>query len=589
MKRLKIPRLFFLILIIGCSSSNPPTVSVQGPSEVVERTAVELTSMIEDAYGSISSYQWTQTFGPKVTPSSFTNSSLNFIAPDVDSNEVVTFQLLVKDNKGNSASVDISIISKKSLADLNPIFDHHIIEEDSQTSVFISALNIEVNKDFLTQVSFKIQPKEGSIADPIYVRNSIESLSETNNGINMPIFGMYSDYINTVQLEFLFTDGSKSSLLKEIVTKPYENPLTYKINTSVNNLFKPSYSYFYLKSRTAGVYIMDIDGNVRWTANEVIEGTSSIFVNDAFRVFHDNKHYELKLSGQVNSYDITAPGLSNIDAHHDVDKGKSGFLVEIDADKANRSDRIIESILIEVDSNGNTINEWDFGTIFKEYINAEGYDSSNFVRDGYDWFHMNSAIYDPSDDTIIASSRENFVVKIGYESKKIIWLLGDETKHWYVNYPPLRELSISTLDLKPMGQHALSLINGDLLLFNNGQFSFNNPDGVPKGQVLSSSPSSRYKINIASMEAEVVWEYDPLIYSDICSSIFIDESIENGDYLVNYSAVDRLPRGEKPVRTLVRGINENKDMFFEFEFQTTNCFTAWQSRPIGKLINLDIQ
>ena len=30
-------------------------------------------------------------------------------------------------------------------------------------------------------------------------------------------------------------------------------------------------------------------------------------------------------------------------------------------------------------------------------------------------------------------------------------------------------------------------------------------------------------------------------------------------------------------------------MFLEFEFQATGCATAWQSRPIGKLTNLDIQ
>lgn len=587
---LKISKFFFLILIINaCSSNILPTVLVQGPLEVLELTAVELTSTSKGINETTASYLWTQTSGPEVTPSSLTNSSLNFTAPDVESDEAVIFKLLITDKKGQSATAYKSILIKQSLSDLNPVFHYHISEEDNQSSVFISALNIIVNKELLTEVSFKIQPKEGSIAEPIHVRNSIKSLSEINNGIKLPIFGMYSDYKNTVQLEFLFTDGSKSSLTKEIVTNPYDNPLTYKINASANNLLKPSFSYFYLKSRTAGVYIMDIDGNVRWTANDVKDGISSIFVNDAFRVFLDDKHYELNLSGQVNSYDIQVPGLSNIEAHHDVDKGKSGYLVEIDADKVNRSDRIIESILIEVDLNGNTINEWDFGTIFKEYLEGEGYDSSNFVRDGFDWFHMNSAIYDSSDDTIIASSRENFVVKIGYESKNIIWLLGDETKHWYVNYPPLRKLSISSLDLKPMGQHALSLINGDLLLFNNGQFSFNNPDGVPKGGVLSSSPSSKYKINTSTMDAEVIWNYDPLIYSDICSSIFIDETIEYGDYLVNFSAVDRLPRGEKPIRTLIRGINENKDMLFEFEFQTRGCSTSWQSRPIDELTNLFIQ
>lgn len=589
----KIAKLFLLILVIsGCSpkkSNIIPVVTVQGPSEALELTAVELISISEDVDGSISSYLWTQTSGPIITAASFSNSSLNFLAPNVDSDQVLSFQLSVTDNDGGkSTSDEISIIIKQSLADANPIFDYHIIEEDSQASVFISSLNLEINKDLLTHISFKIQPKEDSIADPIYVRSSIEKLSETNNGIKIPIFGMYSDYINFIELEFLFIDGTRSYFLKEIITEPYNIPFNLKINSPVINSFKPSFSYFYLKSRGFGIHIIDIDGNVRWAANEVIDGKSSIFVNDGFRVFLLDKQYELKLSGNVNSFDITQTGLSNIETHHNVDKGKSGYLIEIDADKLNKSDRIIESILIEIDLNGNTLSEWDFGTIFKEYIEGEGYDSSNFVRDGYDWFHMNSAIYDSSDDTIIASSRENFVVKIGYESKKIIWLLGDETKHWYVNYPPLRELSISSLDLKPIGQHALSLIDGDLLLFNNGQFSFNNPEGTPKGKVLTSSPSARYRINASSLEAEVIWDYDPSIYSDICSSIFIDESIEDGDYLVNYAVVDRLPRGEKPHRTLIRGINENKDMLFEYELSTINCSTSWMSRPIGEITNLDI-
>ena len=160
MKYLEKYKLFLIIIIIsGCSSKTsniPPTVSVQGLSEALERTAVEFTSISGDADGSISSYEWTQTFGPEVAPSSFTNSSMNFIAPDVESNEVVTFQLTVKDNEGKSASAEISITIKQSLADSNPIFHYHITEEDTQASVFISSLNLEASKDYLKQISFKI-------------------------------------------------------------------------------------------------------------------------------------------------------------------------------------------------------------------------------------------------------------------------------------------------------------------------------------------------------------------------------------------------------------------------------------------------
>ena len=129
--------------------------------------------------------------------------------------------------------------------------------------------------------------------------------------------------------------------------------------------------------------------------------------------------------------------------------------MNINADKNGL--RVIEAIVIEVDKNGNIIKEWDFEEIFRDHMTSNGDNPDNFVITEIDWFHMNSAIYDSSDNSIIASSRENFIVKVDYETKEIKWLFGDETKHWYVNFPSLQALSISTTSIKPIGQHSLSI------------------------------------------------------------------------------------------------------------------------------------
>ena len=78
-----------------------------------------------------------------------------------------------------------------------------------------------------------------------------------------------------------------------------------------------------------------------------------------------------------------------------------------------------------------------------------------FVRPGVDWFHNNSAIYDPSDDSIIVSSRENFVIKLDHKTGQIIWIFGDPTKYWYT-FPSLRAkaLTLAPGGLYPIGQHA---------------------------------------------------------------------------------------------------------------------------------------
>ena len=109
--------------------------------------------------------------------------------------------------------------------------------------------------------------------------------------------------------------------------------------------------------------------------------------------------------------------------------------------------------------------------------------------------------------------------------------------------------------------------------------------GEPRGELLTSSPASRYRIDPEVMEAEVVWNYDPAIYSDICSSVFRDPSSDAGDYLAHYAAVDRLDTSEPPklTRTLIRGVNEDGVMLFELQLPTRFCQTAWQSRPLPQL------
>ncbi|MFL2534899.1 MAG: aryl-sulfate sulfotransferase [Candidatus Azotimanducaceae bacterium] len=586
----KLLLLIVVLFLSGCSGEKNilPTASIFGPSEVVELNEVRLTSEAEDTDGYVLSYQWIQKSGPRIAAADVNSPSLVFIAPEVDSDSEVTWSLVVKDNdEGEISSGELSITVKQSLADSNTFFDYQVTEDDTEESVFISALTLDVASEVISAVSFKIEPKPNLISEAIQAKYSADLIVKENGIIRLPIFGLYSDYLNSVELTLFYKDGSISTVSKQIATAVYDNPMTLEVNTHVRRSLKPSYSYFYIKS-SYGVHVIDIDGNFRWAANDQINAISSIYDRGTFKVFLDDELHELKLSGQTLITKVSQSGMSNIVAHHDVEIGKVGYLVEVDADKVNRSSRIIESVLLEIDSEGNALKEWDFGIIFRDYIESEGYDSGNFVRDGADWFHMNSAIYDPSDDSIIASSRENFVVKVGYESGELIWLLGDETKHWYVNYPPLQSLSLTSLDLKPIGQHSLSLIEGDLALFNNGQLSFQTPEGVPKGVVLDTSPSSIYRINKDAKEAEVVWNYDPLIYSDVCSSLHRDSTSGDGDYLITYSVVDRLDKSDpkKPVRTLIRGINHDMETLFEFQLPTINCRTSWQSRPLSEFTDL---
>jgi tRNA threonylcarbamoyladenosine modification (KEOPS) complex Pcc1 subunit len=583
--------------VTGCSSGDenvPPIVNIDGPSEILENSDVVATSTVNDADGSVVKYLWEQTSGPSVSITDNNRPTLEFKAPEVDDDQAITLRLKVTDNDdAHTYSAELTIIVKQSLADANPVTNILVVEDDTEASVFISALNIGVNKNLLHRVSFIVKPRDGALADPFRVTYPIDAVPETISGIRLPIFGLYSDHANSVELEFEFIDYSSSSRSVTIYTEEDStaSSLSLEVLFPADSDHAPSFSFFHIKS-FLGPIILDIDGYVRWAPNEVFAAQSQILNDDSFQVFLEGQFHKLNLSGNVWTTDIRADDLSNIRAHHNVDKGKLGYLVEIDADKAQRPERIYESILLEIDNNGNTINEWDFGVIFSEYMLSQGDDPSNFVRDGSDWCHMNSAIYDPSDNTIVMSCRENFVVKVGYQSKDIFWLLGDETKHWFVNYPSLQALSLSSQDVKPMGQHSLSLVNEELMLFNNGQLSFQAPDGVPLGGTLPSALVSRYAIDQERNEANVTWSYDAGLVSDICSSIYKDEGTSDGDYLITYASLDRAESTslEEPIQSKIQVIDEDQQLKLELKMVNFGhpCSASWNSVPLPQLSDLQV-
>ncbi|MBQ4679437.1 hypothetical protein AerOnIF3_02165 [Aeromonas dhakensis] len=437
----------------------------------------------------------------------------------------------------------------------------------------------------MKSISFTITPKVGNYAKPVTATYDWQYIltnglyAASSNRVQLPIFGLYSAYTNEVTVNIQFTDASNYVFKKTIATDTYiDSAGVYdNVGISIKPSATPTYSYFYIKGSLKSPIIMDIDGEIRWDANIKRASGSSVFIDGEF-LTGDVKNkliYATTLYGKATSLEVNGTAMEN-DAyfHHNIDLGKHGILIELDGttDGALK----IESFLSEIDTDGKVIKEWDFGKIFSEYMLQEGDDPSNFVRNGADWFHMNAATYDPSDDTLVVSSRENFVVKLDYNTGKLIWLLGDETKHWY-SYPSLQKLALSlSSGQTPVGQHAISMTkDGKLMLFNNGRRSFNNPIDTPSGIDLATSQTAIFAIDSQSKTAQVVWSFDDGIYSDICSSIYEDKLAAQGDYLINYAAADNR------TRVIIQGINKEKQKLFEFTYPSAiPCATSWNAIQI---------
>jgi arylsulfate sulfotransferase len=455
---------------------------------------------------------------------------------------------------------------------------------DPGVSPFIARLTISGNNlALLTMVQYTVQPKAGSISKAVNVTYSGSALAArgylapADSLLKLPVVGLYASYTNRVALRFQFRDGSTVALTTSIATADYTDPSGIYSHPTVltqraagSNL---GFDFFFMKSVLGSPVVLDTDGEIRWVAPLNQSSLSSTFMNGVFLIGNAEGATvtHLSLDGTMSQGPIASSTYTSF--NHNIDTGKTGFLAEFNADE-NGVQNIMATIA-EMTDTGSFLNSWDLGTIIGAYMTSHGDDASAFVRPGVDWFHSNSAIYDPSDDSLIVSSRENFVIKLDYLTGDIIWILGDPTKYWYT-FPSLRAkaLTLAGGGIYPIGQHALSInSDGSLMLFNDGANSFYQPAGAPAGVNRSYSAVSAYTIDLATMTATNIWNFDhgQTIYSEVCGSAY---EVSDQSILVDYATADSLTHAR------LIGLDSNHNVVFDFEYPTTQCNTSWNAVPI---------
>lgn len=439
----------------------------------------------------------------------------------------------------------------------------------------------------LSSVHFRVEPKPGSVSRPVDVDYAIAYLedhgyaTEGSSTVKVPVFGLYADYANQVDIDLTLENGTTLPEARVEVDTPaytdpngiYDRPTILKSRTASATL---GFDYFYVKSSLGSPVVIDTDGQVRWAVPKTLASSSSLFVDNHFIIGDSGSPIHLRrleLDGTAQTTAVNATDLT--DFHHNIDPGKAGLLAS--TDNIANGVSIVESTLVELDPNAGTVlKRWELGDILSRFMQAQGDDPTQFVRPGTDWFHLNSATYDRSDDTLLVSSRENFVMKIDYASGDLIWILGDPTKYWH-GFPSLAgmDLSLDAGGLYPIGQHALSISHdGLLLLFNDGQGSFNQPGGAPGGETRTYSAVSAYAIDAAHRSATEArrFDYGQSIFSGVCSSVY--EAPADASMLVSYAVADN------DTHARLVGLDVDRNVVFDFQYATTGCNTSWNAQPI---------
>jgi hypothetical protein len=452
---------------------------------------------------------------------------------------------------------------------------------------FISKLTLEVsNTTVLKSIQFVIDPKPGSVTRPLsgtYDNPYLLSRGfEHPPDIDLPIYGLYAGRANTVRLTYRFLDGSSKQAVTTIATATfddqgcgYNNPTRLQPRTNSTHL---SYDYIFDRSACGDFspVILDSDGALRWvsplaTASALF--ASSTFFDNAVYLTQGSQLFRVELDDGAVSLlaDYSDIGVENL--HHNIDTGKVGLLIEPDTTS------YFESTILEVNSSdGTVLRTFNMASIISAAMIAGGDDPSQFVfPTPTDWFHNNGVAYNRADDSLIVSSRENFLICLDYNTTAIKWILGDPTKKWH-QFPSLRKfaLAVAPGSLPPIGQHSPSLtFDQGLMVFDNGQMSlFQNPPGA---QREFASPR-KYSLDLTANIATEVWNFpmNESIHSPFCGSSYEDAPY---NYLVDYAFVNGgIPN--VPTFAQLLGLDSGGEKIFYYQYPTMGCNTAYNSIPI---------
>src|SRR5215211_703604 len=443
-------------------------------------------------------------------------------------------------------------------------------------NVHLTASNTRV----LKSIQFTIRPKPGSATRPLsgtYANYYLIDRGFENpqtGEIVLPVYGLYDEYTNAVNLTYHFTDGSSKQANITITTANFDDACGYKNPTFIQHRTSASLSYDYMMVMGGCSHftpvIIDTDGAVRWVGTTGFSNNAAIFFDNAAYLAAGPRLFRIELDGAFTQIgDYRDRGISFF--HHNIDSGKFGLILEAN------TPFYYESVVIEVDAYlGSVLKRWNLGEIISAAMQAGGDDPSQFVfPTPNDWFYNNAVAYNRADVSVIVSSRENFLICLDYETGAIKWILGDPTKKWY-QFPSLRRfaLTLTPGTRPPIGQHSISVtFDQNILVLDNG---YNSDFQEPPGERRAYSSPRKYKLDLNARTATEVWNFElgQSVFSTYCASVYEDAPF---NYLIDFTFINGVTPNSSSQRI---GVNGAGEMVFRYQYHEAQCTVAYSAIPI---------
>ena len=373
----------------------------------------------------------------------------------------------------------------------------------------------------------------------------------------IPIFGLYADTLNHVTMRMKTQNGQSAQTVLDLQTEPLPVYIkNFTIDTVDRNKYNPGLNFALMDRKP----VFDIDGNVRWYSTKKSWEVFTKLKNGRYLFTYSEGGQEgdvlmeEDLLGKIYAIYNIADGI-----HHDIYELPTGNLLITSADLHSKT---IEDYIIEIDrSSGHIVRSFDLKDILDP---GRPHQVKELAAN--DWLHLNSIVYDPSDHSIIISSKaQSAVVKLTYPGMQIKWILGPHD-NWSPKFQPFLLSPVGKDFDWPWSQHHATLYSPDgpgdnsidILLFDNGMYrSFESASAYPLSEWYSMVV--HYRINEAARTIEQVWEYGrergPATFSALRGSAY---RLSNGDVLGTWGDIYKDARGNPAVSGSASGTLETK-------------------------------
>ena len=407
---------------------------------------------------------------------------------------------------------------------------------------------------------------------------TIETEFAKNTKHYLPIYGLYADYNNKVDISYTLSDGKKITKQVEIQTNKLPDDFVLPTSLKKDSSKLTNDLYFFTPSSKGYTCAYDVNGDVRWylSNNAIWDNTrlknGHMMVSTERLVnspYYMTGLYEIDLLGHIyNEYSIKGG------YHHDYFELPNGNLL-VASDDFNNESGTVEDYIVELDrTSGNIVKTWDL----KDILNMEDGKSENWSN--YDWFHNNSVWYDEATNSITLSGRhQDAVINIDYTTGKLNWIIGDST-NWSSEYQKYFFTPVGKDFEWQWSQHAAMITpEGYVFIFDNG----NNKSKDSSKYVDASNGYSRgvmYKIDTDKMTIEQIYEYGKERGSSFYSPYISDvDYLSKNHYLIHSGGIvyvdgknSNQPAGFSSNTTLKSDTVEvlNDKVIFEIVLPTNN-------------------